>query len=154
MFDNDGYDVVRDVLIDSGLKGVPDHRLVVWDTHKVQRPYGHTTLGYAFYPAGSDEPLFSAEDYGCPAGRAIDSDATLADLLGFLTLKPGDTDSEYFVAYTQSQLEWATSCACETLALIPYDAESFGSGECEITYNEDDRFVWRELRKPVFKDQL
>ena len=37
----------------------------------------------------------------------MDADATVAGLLAFLSLKPGDTDPEYFEGYTPEQLAFA-----------------------------------------------
>lgn len=34
----------------------------------------------------------------------VDSDDCLRGILGFLTLRPGDTDLEYFEHYTEEQL--------------------------------------------------
>ena len=45
-------------------------------------------------------------------------------LLGFLTLKEGDTDKEYFDNYSPSQLEFSQSYDCEELQLIVYDYEN------------------------------
>jgi len=36
-----------------------------------------------------------------------DGDETIAALLSFLSLRPGDTDDEYFDDYTEDQMEWA-----------------------------------------------
>jgi hypothetical protein len=37
----------------------------------------------------------------------VDADATVAGVLAFLSLKPGDTDAEYFEEYTPEQLAFA-----------------------------------------------
>ena len=47
-----------------------------------------------------------------PAGR----DSAIA-LLGFLTLRKGDTDAEYFDKYTPKQLEFSESADCDDLSL-------------------------------------
>ena len=61
--------------------------------------------------------LFEGEDFGCSPMHAIDSDETLAGIMGFLTLRPGDTDPEYFEGYTEAQLDYcsqhAEALACE-----------------------------------------
>ena len=49
--------------------------------------------------------------------HSIDSDQAVAALMGFLTLKPGDTDREYFDAYTPEQLAWAQSYEPELLEM-------------------------------------
>jgi hypothetical protein len=48
--------------------------------------------------------------------HATDSNETLRALLGFLTLKPGDTDREYFDDYTPAQMAFAQGDA-EMLSL-------------------------------------
>ena len=61
--------------------------------------------------------IFQGEDFACSPMHAIDSDECVAALLGFLTLKSGDTDREYFEDYTERQLEFrdshAEALACE-----------------------------------------
>ena len=47
--------------------------------------------------------LFEGDDFGPSPMHAIDSDATVRALMGFLTLRPGDTDADYFDAYTDTQ---------------------------------------------------
>jgi hypothetical protein len=59
--------------------------------------------------------LFTGTDYGCSPLHSIDGDGSIAGLLGFLTLRPGDTDAEYFEAYTPEQLAYCDEHA-ETLA--------------------------------------
>jgi hypothetical protein len=59
--------------------------------------------------------LFTGSDFSCAPGHATDSDDSIAALLGFLTLRPGDTDAEYFEAYTPEQLAYCDAHA-ETLA--------------------------------------
>ena len=84
------------------LLGDTGYRLFTWDTYRTDR-YGKSVLGYAFYEPGKDMPLFSGEDFHCAPGFPIDSDKALRSLLGFLTLKPGDTDPEFFADYTEEQ---------------------------------------------------
>lgn len=88
---------------------IDGYELVLWDTHRtgyyVGR-YGKSILGYAFGRKG-EAPIFIGEDFGCPPSYAVDSDASLRCLLGFLTLRPGDTDSEYFEKYTEAQKAFA-----------------------------------------------
>ena len=45
------------------------------------------------------------------------------DLLGFLTIQPGDTDEEFFKDYTPEQLAWCKSARSEELRQIMYDFE-------------------------------
>jgi hypothetical protein len=64
--------------------------------------------------------LFEGDDFGCSPRHAIDSDATVEGIMGFLTLRPGDTDAEYFADYTQAQLDHcarhAEALSCEVQA--------------------------------------
>ena len=60
---------------------------------------GQTVLGYELTDRDG-ETVFEGEDFAGSPMQADDSDDTLRALLGFLTLRPGDTDSEYFEAYT------------------------------------------------------
>jgi hypothetical protein len=95
----------RDMLREVGL-GDTGYVLMLWDTHNVDQ-MGKSILGYAFYAPGDDEPLFEGEDYGASPMHAIDSDESVRGLIGFLTLRPGDTDREYFSGYTERQLDFA-----------------------------------------------
>lgn len=80
--------------------------LRLWDTYRREGNPAKDTLGYAFGPKDGD-PIFIGEDFGASPCYAIDSDDTLRCLLGFLTLKPGDTDAEYFAEYTEEQHAFA-----------------------------------------------
>ena len=53
--------------------------------------------------------IFEGCDFGPSPCHAIDSLDTVEALLDFLTLRPGDTDREYFAAYTPSQVAWIYS---------------------------------------------
>lgn len=93
------------------LAGTP-YTLIVWDTYRTEPGrFPREILGYALAKDGEADPIFCAEDYFAPAiksrGRSIDGDHTLRDLLGFLTLRPGDTDEEYFASYTPRQIAFA-----------------------------------------------
>jgi hypothetical protein len=54
--------------------------------------------------------------------NGIDSDESVRALLSFLTLRPGDTDAEYFENYTQEQLDFANEHA-EMLSMYAIDDE-------------------------------
>ena len=114
------------------------HTLRTWDTGR-SRGNGmmaRTRIGYAFTSPGS-EVVFRGTDFTCSPCHADDSDATLRALLGFLTLRPGDTDREYFDGYTPAQHAFAASSECETLAWLYSEegpgtfAEVAGAGECD-----------------------
>ena len=78
-------------------------------------------LGYKLFSGGT--LIFQGEDFGPSPMHAIDSDAAAFALLGFLTLKPGDTDREYFQDYTPAQLEWCQSAEAERISRAVYEFE-------------------------------
>lgn len=78
--------------------------LKLWATYQVR--YGKDILAYQFTHNG--KVIFEGNDFGCSPLHAIDSDESVAGCLSFLSLKPGDTDPEYFEDYTEEQLGWAT----------------------------------------------
>jgi hypothetical protein len=83
-------------------------------------------LGYALTmrePNGIKTLLFKGKDIGLPPGTAIDSNESIRAVMGWLTLKPGDTDSDFFAKYTKSQLEF---CAEHAEALSCEVANRFG----------------------------
>lgn len=55
--------------------------------------------------------------------HADDSPRTIAALLSFLSLRPGDVEKEYFDNYTPKQMEFAEQHG-EDLSLIVYDMEN------------------------------
>lgn len=109
-------DILRRCRFEPYRKGAgPVFWLTVWDAgerfdESVNRR--RTYLGYrlSMTDGRSKMVLFNGEDFGCPAimtqGDSIDSDSTLANLMGFLTLKPGDTEADYFKYYTPTQLRY------------------------------------------------
>ena len=106
---------VEDERMLRAVKVLNNYYLFMWDTYQ-RGETGHTYLGYRFVdPKGYI--LFQGTDYGCPGNECVDSDETVAGLLKWFTLKPGDTDAEYFESYTPQQLEFANSDDAEQLAL-------------------------------------
>lgn len=91
-------DYLRQVVLDG-------YALRTWETGR-RANTGQELLGYEFC-APDGAVLFTGEDFGCSPMDPIDSDRALRALLGFLTLKPGDTDPDYFDGYTEAQLEFA-----------------------------------------------
>ena len=87
--------------------------LRTWDSGRTDH-MGKTLLRYELRdPHGYI--LFSGSDFGCSPMDAIDSDRSVGALLGFLTLRPGDTDREYFDHYNFVQRDFAASSDCEYL---------------------------------------
>jgi len=62
--------------------------------------------------------IFSGEDFESTA--YADEPTVVADLLGFLSLNDGDTNSDYFDHYTERQLAWRDERA-ETLSIVVHD---------------------------------
>lgn len=95
-------------------------RLELYDTFRSDS-MGKSILAYELYDG--DELIFEGEDYHCSPLHSIDGDDALAGLLCFLSLRPGDTDSEYFESYTPRQREWAESGRAETLGYLQSELE-------------------------------
>lgn len=91
-------------------------RLDLWDTGRVDG-FGKTILRYALFdetqPFGRGI-VFEGEDFACSCLHAVDSDATVAALLGFLSIKRH---------VTARQLAWRDSVRADDLALIVFDLE-------------------------------
>ena len=84
------------------------HTLRTWDTGRTRGTgmMARTCIGYELRePDGT--VVFVGDDFGSSPMHADDSDEALRALLGFLTLRPGDTDAEYFADYTPEQLAFA-----------------------------------------------
>jgi len=93
-------------------------RVEVWDTHQDKEP-NHWQLAYRFYDCG--KLIFEGTDFGCPKHQAVDSDWAVTELLCWMSLRPGDTDSEYFDRYTEAQMEWCRADRCEWLSCYAND---------------------------------
>lgn len=78
-----------------------------------------TPLAYRLTQTGKRQPIFDGDDFGCSPCHAIDSDDMVRSLMGFLTLRPGDTDADYFAAYTPEQIAFCDHHA-EALAMEVY----------------------------------
>jgi hypothetical protein len=81
---------------------------------------GQTRLAYSFRDGG--KVIFEGEDFAGSPLHADDSDETVAALLSFLSLRPGDTDREYFERYTPEQMDWARQHG-EELSLLAHELE-------------------------------
>jgi hypothetical protein len=66
--------------------------------------WGRVRLAYEFRDRG--EALFVGDDFYPSPLHSYDGDEAVAALLGFLALRPGDTDREYFAKYNDRQLAW------------------------------------------------
>ena len=104
--------------------GAPHFILTTWDANKrdhmgknmlryrLTMRYPRVSLGCGdgFKPASS-VVLFEGADFACAPSHAIDSVAAAESLMGFLTLRPGDTDAEYFANYSKTQLDYCAEHA-------------------------------------------
>ena len=80
--------------------------------------WGRPRLAYELRDHG--EVIFAGDDFYPSPLYAYDGDEAIVALLGFLALRPGDTDRAYFDRYTNRQLAWAYERA-ETLAMAAHD---------------------------------
>ena len=92
--------------------------LRMWDTG-ICGSSGQTVLAYEL--KDGRKVIFSGDDFAGSPMHADDSLATVAALLNFLTLKPGDTDPEYFAKYTPAQMDWCESSRCDELGQIQFE---------------------------------
>ncbi len=126
----DDRDILRRVRIAPYLPGQgPTWDLVTWDPHSYYNGGPQRRVGYDFRQTGSDVALFKGEDFGCSPLHAADSDDCLRSLLSFLTLRPGDTDADYFEHYTPAQLLFVEEHAETVGALFVFDAVELAEGE-------------------------
>lgn len=118
------HDIIRTCIFRPYQRGQgPWFKLVVWDTGKcIAR--GTTDLGFRLTQHNPTAPkcevIFEGDGFSPSPMDGDDSDACMQALMGFLTLRPGDTDRDYFENYTPRQMEFAQQHA-ETLAVCVYD---------------------------------
>lgn len=111
-------DTLRRVTLRPYRPGLPHFSLHMWATTR-QDHRGQTVIGYELRQhAKGAKPvtIFAGEDFAGSPMHADDADETVAALLGFLTLRPGDTDADYFETYTPEQLDFCAQHA-EALSL-------------------------------------
>lgn len=77
-------------------------------------------LGYRFRFHG--KTIFEGQDFGPSPLHPIDSDESVAALLHFLALRPGDVEEEYFETYTEGQMNFAIDHG-EELAILALELE-------------------------------
>ena len=104
--------------------GGPVFVLRTWDCNEID-PQGKRILGYALESEG--HVIFWGEDFHCSPLHDLASNECIRALMGFLTLRPGDTDAEYFAHYTPEQLafchEHAEALAFEVERRYPMRGE-------------------------------
>lgn len=95
---------IRRCIFKPYLKGQgPTFILTLWDINRRDH-LGKNMLKYRLNMGR--KTLFQGEDFACSPMDAIDSDACVNSIMGFLTLRPGDTDQDYFYNYTLEQREF------------------------------------------------
>lgn len=96
------------------------YRLEVFDLRRTDR-YGKAVVTYRLTHDG--EVVFpEGADFHCSPLNSPDDDGTVAAILSFCALKPGDTDPDYFADYTPAQLAWCRRFGDE-LALLATELE-------------------------------
>lgn len=98
------------------------YALTIFDIHQTDS-LGKWRLAYKLTRNGR-KTIFEGSDFACSPLHCIDSDETVKSLMGFLTLKPGDTDREYFDNYTPEQMSFAETEA-EDLEMAVYNRFGF-----------------------------
>lgn len=114
--------VCRVVRFTPYLKGKgPTFTLTLWDSFHGWAPTGQEYMRYrlTMSEGGKRTVLFEGTDYGRAPSDASDSDGAVQGIMCFLTLRPGDTDAEYFDNYTEAQRAYceahAEALSCEVL---------------------------------------
>ena len=81
--------------------------LKTWDLNRRDH-LGKELIAYSLvmHAQGEKKTLFYGEDFACSPLHPMDSVATAHALMSFLTLKPGDTDADYFADYTNAQKDF------------------------------------------------
>jgi len=122
-----GYSTIGSYVFEPFIPGGgPNFVLTMYDTYRFDK-YGKHILAYRL-SMGSDvnvERLHTSPDTvlfeGCDFHTHADigSNEMIAGIMGFLVLRPGDTDDEYFSDYTHEQLtfcsKYAEALACECM---------------------------------------
>lgn len=78
--------------------------------------YNHEMVRYVF-SAPNGDVIFSGDDFGASPLHDTEGEESAKSLLGFLTLKVGDVDEDYFQNYTDKQKEFRDSFKCEQLQI-------------------------------------
>jgi hypothetical protein len=121
------YNALRYVLL-----GESGYVLFLWNTGRTNW-IGQSCLGYVFWePLPKKKPLFSGNDYFIGCFTCIDSEESLRGLVSFLSLRPGDTDDEYFKNYTDYQRQWAINHADDIMPWTDQDEPEWRSPFIDI----------------------
>lgn len=93
------------------------YTLTIFDCQKTTY-LGKKIIAYRLYKTrrqGATTLLFECSDFACSPMVGIDTDDTVRSIMGFLTLRPGCVDPDYFKGYTPAQIAFANNEA-ESLA--------------------------------------
>lgn len=131
-------DILRRCRFTPYRKPGPSFSLTMWATSR-QDHRGQTVIGYelkmhftatltrALRDGGikacerrMTHVLFSGEDFAGSPMHGDDSDECVKSLMTFLTLRPGDTDAEYFESYTADQLAYCDHYAEALSSCVDY----------------------------------
>jgi hypothetical protein len=96
-----------------------DHTLHL---HAINNGGNGVRIRYHYILEHAGEVIFEGDDFSSGVGDMVDYAHAARGILGFLTLRPGDVDSEYFDGYTPAQIEWRDEFA-EYLALYSMEPE-------------------------------
>ncbi len=125
-------------------------KLTLTDTGK-NGPMGHHFVLLRLEDEG--RVIFDGQQMGVPSHQAIDGLDAVMSAFSWLTLKPGDTDDEFFAEYTESQLAWANSARADELACLAFDYDCMGSSD----RNPDFKLLTCpdcEQKTPIYRDYL
>lgn len=102
--------------------------LHLYDLHK-RDAMGKHQLGYALWHGG--ECIFAGEDFAASPMDPVDSDIVMHTLVRLLSLRPGDTDREYFQSYTERQLAWAEQYGDQLALAVEPDHDTYDVEICD-----------------------
>lgn len=100
----------------------PTFILDLFDLHTFTRD-GKNKVGYILTEATPECPhVIFRSSIGVPHHKSIDEDSVVKGVMNFATLRPGDTDRNYFDDYTDVQMHFATHHA-EVLSLYASEGD-------------------------------
>jgi hypothetical protein len=117
------HTALRSMIFKPYRKGAgPVFTLQTWATDRTDSR-GQTYISYCLSESMGNGVgrvfLFEGSDFAGSPLHADDSDETMLSLMTFLTLRPGDTDAEYFADYTPRQMAFvaqhAEALSCEVM---------------------------------------
>lgn len=112
-------DCIREESFSPYLEGKgPTFTLRVFELGGRDSSIHHTNVGYKLTMTEGNKStvIFEGDDVGIPNHTAIDSDDAVNHIMGWLTLREGDTDSEFFENDTEIQKEYRNNHA-ESLSM-------------------------------------